>query len=89
MHFESSRLVGFCFSGKRGFSKFRFAFCSPLVTAEALFVTVNSLVGGIIASLCTNYVLVGTIQNCLTSGFCLGHCNVSLLVILPVMPVGQ
>ena len=44
--------------------------------AEVLFVPVNSIVGAIIASLCTYYlyVLVGAVKNCLlTLGSCLGH----------------
>ena len=71
------------------FTKFRFAFFSLLVTAKALFDPVNSVMGGIIGRLCTNYGLVGAIQSCLTLGFCLGHCIVSLLEILLFMTVGQ
>ena len=36
--------------------------------AEVLFVPVSSIVSAIIASLCTYYVLVGAVQNCLTLG---------------------
>ena len=49
VYFGSSRLVGFRFFKFLGFSKFllkfRFAFCLPLVTADVLFVPVNSFVG--------------------------------------------
>ena len=56
-----SYLVGFRFFrfmglSKLSFTKFRFAFCSPPVTVKLLFVPVNSILGGSIASLCSNYV---------------------------------
>ena len=54
-------LVGFRFFGFTGLSKFlftnfRFAFCSPPVIVKVLFVPVNSIGVGSIASLCSNYV---------------------------------
>ena len=54
-------LVGFRFFGLTGLSKFSFAnfrfdFCSPPVTVKVLFVSVNSIGVGSIASLCSNYV---------------------------------
>ena len=54
-------LVGFRFFGLTGLSKFlftnfRFAFCSSPVTVKVLFVPVNSIGVGSIASLCSNYV---------------------------------
>ena len=54
-------LVGFRFFGSTGLSKFlftnfRFAFCSPAVTVKVLFVPVNSIGVGSIASLYSNYV---------------------------------
>ena len=73
-------LVGFRFFGFTGLSKFlfmnfRFAFCSPPVTVKVLFVPVNSIGVGSIASLCSNYVKSTRSKIVQLLGFCLGHCN--------------
>ena len=75
-----SYLVGFRFFrfmglSKFSFTKFRFAFCSPPVTVKVLFVPVNSILGGSIASLCSNYVSSARSKIVQPLGFCLGHCH--------------
>ena len=88
--FQSPCLVDFRFfrftgMTKFSFTKFPFAFCSPPVTVKVLilFVPVNSIWVGSIASLCSNYVRSAQSKIVQPLGFCLGHCNqmFSLLVI--------
>ena len=78
--FQSPCLVGFRFFRFMGlsmftFTKCRFAFCSPPVTVKVLFVPVNSILGGSIASLCSNYVSSARSKIVQPLGFCLGHCH--------------
>ena len=68
------RFVRFTGLSKFSFTKFQFAFCSPPVTVKVLFVHVNLIVGGSIASLCSNYVrsaqskIVQRLEFCLELG---------------------
>ena len=80
LRFCFSYLVGFRFFRFMGlpkfsFTKFRFPFCSPPVTVKVLFVPVNSILGGSIASLCSNYVRSAGSKIVQPLGFCLGQCH--------------
>ena len=78
--FQSPCLVSFrffTFTGlsKFSFTKFRFAFCLPPVTVKVLFVPVDSIVGGSIASLCSHYVRSAQSKIVQPLEFCLEHGN--------------